>query len=154
MARPSKYSDALAGEICSRIAQGTPLRTICADAGMPGLATVITWLGKYPEFQAQYARAREEQADALADDIVRIADEAPPPDSETGKIDSAWVAWQRNRIDARKWTAMKLKPKKYGYRVALTGAADGAPIQVESRHVFDTVLKNLEATRQIEVNDD
>lgn len=143
MARPSKYSDALAGEICSRIAQGTPLRTICADAGMPGLATVITWLGKYPEFQAQYARAREEQADALADDIVRIADEAPPPDSETGKIDSAWVAWQRNRIDARKWTASKLRPKKYGDRVEADVKHSGA---VEIKNITRTIIDHADDT--------
>lgn len=114
MARPTTYSPDRTAVICARLAQGEPLRSICADAEMPGMSTVFEWLAKYPEFAETYARAREEQADALADDIVRIADEPPPPDCETGKIDSAWVAWQRNRIDARKWTASKLRPRKYG----------------------------------------
>lgn len=115
--RPTLYSTDKTAEICARLAQGEPLRSICADDSMPGMATVLTWLNKYPEFQAQYARAREEQADALADDIVRIADESPIPDGETGKIDPAWVAWQRNRVEARKWTASKLRPKKYGEKL-------------------------------------
>ena len=130
---------------------------------MPAYQTVYVWLASNPTFQDQYTRAREDQADTLADEIIAIADEVPEVvpviDKRTGeliehKLDNAFLQWQKNRIDARKWTAMKLKPKKYGDRVALTGAADGAPIQVESRHVFDTVLKNLEATRQIEPNDD
>lgn len=112
--RPTNYSIEVITEICARIAQGEPLRSICDSEDMPGLRTVYTWLAQEPEFQHLYARAREDQADALADDIVCIADEPPLPDGETGKIDSAWVAWQRNRIDARKWTASKLKPRKYG----------------------------------------
>lgn len=114
MARPSIYSDAIADTILSRLADGEPLTRICKDDGLPGLTTVYRWLESDESFRNKYARAREEQADTLADEIVRIADEAPPPDAETGKIDNAWVQWQRNRVEARKWTASKLKPKKYG----------------------------------------
>jgi hypothetical protein len=64
-------------------------------------------------------------------------------------MDHAYIAWQKQRIEARKWTAMKLKPKKYGDRVALTGAEDGAPIKIESRQLFDAVLTNLETRRQL-----
>jgi hypothetical protein len=39
---------------------------------------------------------------------------------DKGKLDSAWVQWQRNRIDVRKWTAAKLKPRKYGEKVQNT----------------------------------
>lgn len=133
--RPTTYSEDRTAEICARLAQGEPLRSICADDAMPGMATVFAWLAKYPEFQEQYARAREEQADALADDIVRIADEPPPPDGETGKIDSAWVSWQRNRIDARKWTASKLKPKKYGDKLETKTELSGSLELKEIRRV-------------------
>jgi hypothetical protein len=161
--RPPNYTPEVASIICLRLAHGESLKQITLSEGMPKQSTVYEWLIRYPEFAESYARAREEQADTLADEIIAIADEVPEVvpviDKRTGeliehKLDNAFLQWQKNRIDARKWTAMKLKPKKYGDRVALTGAADGAPIQVESRHVFDTVLKNLEATRQIEVNDD
>lgn len=136
--RSSTYSASVTARICARLAQGEPLRSICADKGMPGMATVFTWLAKHDEFKEQYARAREEQADALADDIVRIADEPPPPDGETGKIDSAWVAWQRNRIDARKWTASKLKPKKYGEKLETKTEHSGS---VEIKEIRRVVVK-------------
>jgi hypothetical protein len=74
-------------------------------------------------FAEQYARAREEQADGYADEIVAIADEPPQlvtkDDGEDVEVslDSAAIQRQRLRIDARKWVASKLKPKKYGDKV-------------------------------------
>lgn len=131
--RPSNYTDEIADAICGRLASGEPLTRICRDEGMPSPATVYNWLAADATFLDKYARARESQADTLADEIVRIADEAPPPDGETGKIDSAWVAWQRNRVEARKWTASKLKPKKYGDKLTNehTGP-DGGAVVIES----------------------
>lgn len=80
---------------------------------MPDRHTVFRWLGEHEVFRSQYARAKEEAADALADDIVDIADQ-PPPLTAMGTLDSAGVQHQRLRVDARKWIAAKLKPKKYG----------------------------------------
>jgi hypothetical protein len=76
---------------------------------MPGLKTVMQWLARYPEFAQQYAQARQAGADALADEIIDIADnrELDPQD-------------RRVRIDARKWIASKLKPKAYGEKTELT----------------------------------
>jgi hypothetical protein len=104
-----------------------------------------------------YTRAREDQADTMADEIVSIADEQPEVipviDKRTGeliehKLDGAFIQWQKNRIDARKWTAMNLKPRKYGERMALTGVEDGAPIKVD-HGIFDALLTNIELKRQI-----
>ena len=54
----------------------------------------------------QYARAKEKAADKLADEIVEIADNATPQDAHVARL----------RVDARKWVAAKLLPKKYGDR--------------------------------------
>ena len=59
------------------------------------------------EFSAQYALARSEQADYFSDEIVEMSDEA------IGKPLNV-VAAVRNAVDARKWVAAKLLPKKYG----------------------------------------
>jgi hypothetical protein len=66
------------------------------------------------------------------------------------RLDSAFLAWQKNRIDARKWTAMKLKPKKYGEK--LTHAGDDVnPVIVETNlNVFGELLKNIKLRRQSE----
>jgi hypothetical protein len=94
---------------------------------------------------------REEQADTLADEIQAIADEPPQEivdDKGISRTDSGWVTWQKNRVDARKWVAAKLKPKKYGERQVLAGDAENPlEVNVESK-IFDTLLQNLELTKQ------
>ncbi len=148
--RPSIYSDKLAATICARIAEGESLRSICRDPAMPDMTTVFSWLASKPDFTQQYTRAREEQAEAFADEIVAIADETPEleevRDREGNIVDmklhSAYVQWQKNRIDARKWTASKLKPKKYGERLNLAGDAE-SPIKVEAEIKADKLLEAL-----------
>lgn len=150
MGRPSIYSTALASEICSRIAEGESLRSICRDESMPSLASIFLWLSQKPDFSEQYTRAREEQADVHADAIVAIADETPDVEEVRDrdgnivdlKLHSAYVQWQKNRIDARKWVASKLKPKKYGDRVQVAGEAE-SPIKVEAEVKADKLLEAL-----------
>jgi hypothetical protein len=97
--------------ICERIAQGTPLTVICADEGMPALGTVYRWIESDETFRDRYTRAREDQAETLADQIQRLADAVDH--SDRGAVDKA-----RLQIDARKWVAAKLKPKVYGDRIS------------------------------------
>jgi hypothetical protein len=157
---PTTYDRRMASLICLRIAEGESLREIVKTPGMPDRSTVYDWLLRHPEFADQYTRAREEQADTLADEIIAIADEQPEIipvlDKRTGeliehKLDNAFLQWQKNRIDARKWTAMKLKPKKYGERVALAGDAE-SPIKVEAEvqaeNLLQALLKNAELKKQ------
>lgn len=77
----------------------------------------------------KYARAREAQADYLADEILSIVDE-PPKRTPSGTVDSGDVADKRLRMDARKWHAGKLAPKKYGDKIALGGDDDMPAINV------------------------
>ena len=156
---PTTYNEHIASVICIRIAEGESLREIVKDAGMPDRSTVYDWLLRHPSFADQYARAREEQADTLADEIIAIADEQPEiiavTDKKTGaliehKLDGAFLQWQKNRIDARKWTAMKLKPKKYGDKIALGGDSDAPPIKTEdtgSSRLFE-LIKNMEMAKR------
>jgi hypothetical protein len=94
-------------EICERIADGESLRGICKSEGMPHYCTALQWLKEEPGFASQYAHAREDQADAYADEIIAIAD----TEEDAAKA--------RVRVDARKWVASKLKPKKYGDKLDL-----------------------------------
>jgi len=100
-----------------------------------------------------YARAREDQADTNADEILAIADEMPPEyTDEKGRttLDVTFIQWQKNRIDARKWTASKLKPRKYGDRVALEGVEGGAAIKTEDANAnkFLEVIRNMEMSKR------
>lgn len=106
--RPTIRTPEIAQRICEAIASGKSLRRILARPGMPSYAAVCVWLREDREFQEQYARAREAQADSLAEEIIEIAD---------GKGD---VQRDRLRIDARIWYAGKLRPKKYGVKLDTT----------------------------------
>ena len=132
MGRPSEYTQEIADSICEWLADGQSLRSICESDEMPNKSTVFKWLDRHAEFGDQYARAREAQADALADEITDIADESDrdtvlktrPDGSQFEECNSEWIARSRLRVDARKWVASKLKPKKYGDKVEQTHVGD------------------------------
>lgn len=118
--------EAFKAQICDRIANGESLRAICADEDMPAKSVVFKWLAEDTQFSDQYARARETQADAVFDDILSIADDARNDwMARNGNDDEGWrengesIRRSQLRIDARKWMAGKLKPKKYGERLEL-----------------------------------
>ena len=156
------FDQKVADIICIMLSEGMSLRQILkADTtgALPAQSTVYEWLLRHPLFAEQYARAREEQADTLADEIISIADEQPEviavTDKKTGaliehKLDGAFLQWQKNRIEARKWTAMKLKPKKYGDRMAVEGVENGAAIKTEDigANKFLEIIKNMEMTKR------
>ena len=130
MGRPTKYTPELAAEICERLAAGESLRAICRDGSMPSTSMVMRWSLQIGEFREQYAHARELGFDAMADEVIEIADEEPGT-LENGATDGGEVANKRLRFDARRWYLSKLAPKKYGERTAmeLTGA-NGGPVEI------------------------
>jgi hypothetical protein len=119
----------MAEKICRRLALGDSLVKICETDGMVDISTVFRWLDKNDEFRDMYAHARECQAEFYAHQIVDIADETPiteQPDPDGGvtvRIDAAGVQRNKLRVDARKWVAAKLLPRKYGesIRTELSG---------------------------------
>lgn len=130
--RPPVFNDQTRDTICERLAKGESLNKICSEAAMPSMVTVFKWLGENEQFANKYARAREEQAEKLVDEIIEIADEDPATIVDKdgiSRIDNAAVQHQRMRLDARKWVAAKLKPKSYGDKIDLNhGGQDGNPI--------------------------
>lgn len=92
-----------------------------------------------------YARARQERADLLADEIVDIADEdCTVVEVEDGvttvAISTALVNRNKLRVDARKWVASKLKPRVYGDKLELSGEI-GTPTKLSD----DQLLERLQS---------
>ena len=126
--RPTDYSQDIADLICERLADGESLRSICEGDNLPARSTVFRWLSLHPEFSDQYARAREAQADAIFDDILEIADDGRNDWMEKKDSEGENIGWRENgealrrsalRVDARKWMAGKLRPKKYSDKLDL-----------------------------------
>lgn len=126
--RPSEYSQEIADRICEEIIGGAALYKICERDGFPGERTVYQWLDRFPDFAQQYARARELQQDREADHMVVIADETKDPNKA------------RLQIDARKWRASKLAPKKYGDKLDLNV---GGSLQTMSEEALDARIAEL-----------
>lgn len=126
--RPTSFTQEIADAICERLADGDSLRTICDEEDFPARSTVFKWLSQNKAFSDQYARARKEQADALFDEILSIADDGRNDWMERHNNDGEAIGWRENgealrrsqlRVDARKWMAGKLRPKKYSDKLDL-----------------------------------
>lgn len=138
-ARPTKYSEAVADQIVSRMICGESMVAICRDPRMPSRTTVYLWLDANPEFRARCARAREGLADFLVDEIEQMANDTNEDNHQSMKV----------RIATAQWRAMKMAPKVYGdrSRTEITGA-DGGPVAVAAvdlRNLSDDDLANMKS---------
>jgi len=116
----STYTEKKADLICTQIAAGQSLNSICKQPDMPSIVTVYKWLDDNSDFLKKYARAKDDAADTIVSEIIDIAD-----NSDLDPQD------RRVKIDARKWVAGKLKPKKYGDKVLHSGDEEQP---IEHRH--------------------
>ena len=131
--RPTKYSLEIIEELCERIATSIDgLHKICkSDSKFPSFTQVFKWLNDEDkkEFADKYARAREAQAELLADEIIAIADDSSNDtlisDSGNEVQNSEWIARSKLRVDTRKWKASKLAPKKFGDKIDLDVTSAG-----------------------------
>lgn len=133
MGRPSTFTQEIADAICARLAAGEPLRAICRDEGMPPARTVFDWLSGNEAFSQQYALAREQGLDALAEQCLEIADNEQHDWELTKKgpvVNDVAIGRARLQVDTRKWLLAKMAPKKYGERIDV-GNADGKPFEVQ-----------------------
>lgn len=145
MSAPSTYNQTIADKICDEIASSSKgIARLCFENqtdGWPSSRTIYRWLNDHEEFRHQYARAKEEQAHRLVEEMIAIADDTshdvlrekllPTADTETyvnskgeektrpvfikvKEMNSEFVASKKLMIDVRKWVVSKLLPKVYG----------------------------------------
>jgi len=106
--------------ILDRIAGGDALSTALKRLDpAPSYSWAKIQLRNNPDLQAAYRDAIEDRADALADDIIALADSEPPAHLD-GPARHAWVAQLKLRVHARQWVAAKLRPRVYGERLDLS----------------------------------
>nr|WP_235001436.1 hypothetical protein [Nitrosovibrio sp. Nv4] len=106
---------------------------MCIELGISQRA-LWNWLDSDQEFMQQYIKAKELSADVHFEAIIDIADDAANDVivAEDGRevTNHEAIARSRLRVDARKWVAARLSPKKYGDRTttALEGGDPDKPI--------------------------
>lgn len=118
--RPPSYTPELEAKVLASLSVRSMVKT-CELEGMPSRETIYQWMATIEGFSDRYARATQERADLQAERIEEIGQQVLDGDVEpnAGKV----------AIDALKWAASKLKPKKYGDRLDL-GNADSKPFEV------------------------
>jgi hypothetical protein len=98
---------------------------------------VFKWLRDFPDFLNSYARARETQAELMAEQILAIADSADAESYNPARL----------QVDARKWLMSKLAPKKYGDATILKHAdANGNQLEVQVTRVSPRPPKVIDVT--------
>lgn len=119
---PFNWTDDVEQEILERIMGGDPISKICGSGRadfLPSESAFYRHLSKSSEFWEKYARAREAQAHREVEEIREIADGATNEDYNVARL----------KIDARKWRASKMAPKKYGDKLDLNhGSQPDDPI--------------------------
>lgn len=131
-------SDELVHAICERISNGETMREVLrSDPRLPTYAQIYHWIARSPELLAYYRRSKEIGMDALAEDMLAIADDARNDWMEKLDAKEQSLGWQLNgehvqrsrlRIETRLKLLAKWSPARYGERLAVEGG-DGPPIK-------------------------
>lgn len=130
------FSNALADEICLRVANGENLRQICRDKNIAWHA-VYAWLHRMPEFAKAYQAAREVGEECIAAECLEIADDGRndfmkrelAEGVEAEVFNAEHVQRSKLRIETRLKLLAKWNPKKWGDRITHAGDAN-SPVQL------------------------
>lgn len=110
---PTHDRAAVMARVCERVSAGQLVKHAAELEGV-NAATVRGWAAEDAELGALYARAREAQAHAMAEEALAIADSGMANDSP---MTSDYVSALRLRVDTRKWLASKIAPRSYGEKL-------------------------------------
>ena len=129
--RPSTYTEEMAARICAAVAvsQHGLRKTLESDPELPAFGTVIEWRNNHSSFSSAYAHAKNQQVQAMAEDIVDLAnDDTLEPNDK------------RIRIDTRKWLLSKLIPRTYGDKLDVTS---GGEALAPPSHQIDARIQSI-----------
>jgi hypothetical protein len=122
MAYKKEEIEKIFNSICIKIENGKPLRQILKEKNMPSSKTFFEWIDKDEEKIKRYARACEERADAIFEDMIEIADNQEGDVLQVGDkeiVNHNQINRAKLRVDTRKWILSKMNPKKYGDKLEL-----------------------------------
>lgn len=134
--------DNILNEVFNFIEDGFSLRKALSKVNISS-KTFYEWIDGDDEKVKQYARACEERAEAILDEMIDIVDDSNNDITEydlgdgvvSTKVNSEHIQRSRLRYDARKWLVSKLNPKKYGDKIDVT--TNGKEITSVTRTIID-----------------
>ena len=137
------FSEKLVSAILIRVTNGESINHICSEVDMPSRSTFFDWVAKDLTIKTRYELAMMLRADLYAEEIIQIADDASGDtyidDNGIVRINYENIARSKLRVDARKWFASKMNPKKYSDKTVLEGSKENTNMQA------NFVLSNWDA---------
>jgi hypothetical protein len=123
--RQSKRTPEVEERIIEGLTDGVPLRVLCRQDDIPSWRTVYDWMNADPSFASRVAYARDLGFEAIAEDILDIADDTPAI--------SDHVQRSKMRIDTRLKLLACWSPKRYGNKQDVSiGNKEGETLKVQS----------------------
>ena len=107
--RPTEYTEAVALEVCRRIALKYTIPEIVRDETMPTKETINMWRAEYPIFNRHYVIALQDVAESYIEDMNDVLKEL-----KEGQIDHQTA---RVILDTLRWLASKYYPEMFGTKV-------------------------------------
>lgn len=127
--------------VLESIKENGNLRMSCRIHGVKP-STFMDWVKADKALAEQYADAREVGLDAMALEILDIADDGLNDTyvDEQGntRTDHDVIARSRLRVDSRKWLLSKLMPKKYGDKIDIT--TQGEKVEGSAIHITREII--------------
>ena len=139
--RQSKRTPEVEERIIEGLTDGVPLRVLCRQDDMPSWRTVYDWINADPSLASRVAYARDLGFEAIAEDILDIADDGTndwverkrPNGTVMNVIDSEHVQRSKLRIDARLKLLACWSPKRYGNKQTVdVGNKENETLKIES----------------------
>lgn len=123
--RQSKRTPEVEERIIDALSNGTALRVVCREEGMPSWRAVYDWMNADEAFATRVAHARDLGFEALAEDILDIADNTPAI--------SDHVQRSKMRIDTRLKLLACWSPKRYGTKQTVdVGNKEGETLKIDA----------------------
>jgi hypothetical protein len=123
--RQTKRTPEVEERIIEGLTDGVPLRVLCRQDDIPSWRTVYDWINADPSFASRVAYARDLGFEAIAEDILDIADDTPAI--------SDHVQRSKMRIDTRLKLLACWSPKRYGNKQDVSiGNKEGETLKVQS----------------------
>lgn len=123
MGRPTLRTPEVVATILEGLSNGQTLVSLCSCEGMPSPSTFRSWAREDAQLSADFARARDDGFDAIADSILEIVDDGRNDFMEGQDGQPAYNAEHVQRSKLRAETRLKLlakwDPRRYGERVAV-----------------------------------
>lgn len=156
MAYSEEQKTEIVNKVCELVSCGLSLRKALKEF-KPALhaTTFYDFIDADKEKSKQYARACEERAEAMADEIIEISDFSANDTITTEKgdmPDNEWINRSKLRVDTRKWLMSKLQPKKYGDKLDLTSGGDKMPSAPPTINVYNTAPPMASSEEDIDAN--